>query len=195
MVKYLDIFGLTIWLTETLWNPNHHTSSHLVVCCIVLRWPKCWANKLSHWQLIYLANKFFLYKLVSATRTNNFLPVFFFFSFHVLNSDIKCKSMVLVAGIYSPHYQTCKKSRPVRPAVGGNFQILGKFGEILHSPIRELSYFPTKNFPIGKISHVPSGELLSNKQTYKIRLFMWLLQETNEMLHLKFTPFLGKFQF
>ena len=54
--------------------------------------------------------------------------------------------------------QTCKKSRPVRPAVEGNCHILGKFGEILHFPIRELSYFPIKKFPIWEISDVPSGE-------------------------------------
>ena len=54
--------------------------------------------------------------------------------------------------------QTCKKSRPVRPAVAGNFHILGKFGEILHFPIRKLSYFPIKKFPKGEIPHVPSGE-------------------------------------
>ena len=37
--------------------------------------------------------------------------------------------------------QTCKKSRPVQPAVAGNFHILGKFGEILHFPIRKLLLF------------------------------------------------------
>ena len=42
--------------------------------------------------------------------------------------------------------------------IAGNFHILGKFGEILHFPIRKLSYFPIKKFPKGEIPHVPSGE-------------------------------------
>ena len=36
------------------------------------------------------------------------------------------------------------------------------------------------------------GKLLSNKQTYKIWLFMWLLQVFCEMLHFKFMPFFGE---
>ena len=46
----------------------------------------------------------------------------------------------------------------MRPAVAGNFHILGKFGEFLHFPIRKLSYFPIKKFPNGEIPHVPSWE-------------------------------------
>ncbi len=72
-----------------------------------------------------------------------------------------CWCFLLYSSLFAPHttsedqtYNTAKS----RDWCTGNFHILGKFGEILHFPIRKLSYFPIKKFPKGEITHVPSRE-------------------------------------
>ena len=66
---------------------------------------------------------------------------------------------------------------------GKIFHIFGKFGEILHFPIGELSYLPIKSSPLEKFLMFLVGKLLSNKQTYKIRLFMGLLHKTDKFFY------------
>ena len=77
------------------------------------------------------------------------------------------------------------------------FIFLGNLGKFYIFPSGNCHISPLKSSPFGKFLMFLVGKLLFNKHTNKIRLFMWLLQETNKFFakccSFYLRPFWGNF--
>ena len=73
------------------------------------------------------------------------------------------------------------------------FIFWGNLGKFFIFPSGNCHISPLKSSPRGKFLMFLVGKLLSNKQTYKIWLFMWLLQVFCEMCIFNLCPFWGNF--
>ena len=77
------------------------------------------------------------------------------------------------------------------------FIFWGNLGKFFIFPSGNCHISPLKSSPFGKFLMFLVGKLLFNKHTNKIRLFMWLLQETNKIFakccSFYLRPFWGNF--
>ena len=89
--------------------------------------------------------------------------------FHQVPAAVACRPE-------KSRYRCDRRSRAI-------FIFWGNLGKFFIFPSGNCHISPLKSSPRGKFLMFLVGKLLSNKQTYKIWLFMWLLQVFCEMLH------------